>query len=150
MLILVRPVHASLECFVDPKGDAKTNSFIASQLAQQVATEECISFACRDITGQVVSRNVWACPNWLVDEELRPIAKPRILVSTSMSAKPVPASRRLSAVIGVSGKSRHDLLSAPFCLRRPSLHRLGRFFLARAFPDILSGTDCHEENSCQD
>lgn len=70
MLILVRPVHDSLECFVDPKGDVKTNRFIAEQLDQLVATEECISFGCRDIAGRVVSRNVWACPNWLVDELL--------------------------------------------------------------------------------
>ena len=70
MLILTRPVHSSLVCYVDPKGDAKTNAFIAEQLAQAVNTQECFDFACCDIVGQPCRRNVWACPNWLVDELL--------------------------------------------------------------------------------
>lgn len=70
MLILTRPVHSSLRCFVDPKGDVNTNRFIADQLAQRVTTEECTDFACRDIVGEPCHRNVWSCPNWLVDELL--------------------------------------------------------------------------------
>ncbi len=70
MIILTRPVHVSLRCFVDPKGDINTNSFIASQLAQQVTTDECLDFACIDILGNPYRRNVWSCPNWLVDELL--------------------------------------------------------------------------------
>lgn len=70
MLILTRPVHNSLVCYVDPKGDTKTNAFIAEQLAQTVTTQECLDFVCCDIVGQPCRRNVWACPNWLVDELL--------------------------------------------------------------------------------
>ncbi|MEK7644944.1 MAG: hypothetical protein AAB391_01275 [Patescibacteria group bacterium] len=70
MLSLTRPIHSSLVCYVDPKGDARTNAFIAEQLAQAVTTQECLDFTCCDIVGQPCRRNVWACPNWLVDELL--------------------------------------------------------------------------------
>ena len=70
MLILTRPVDSSLVCYVDPKGNARTNAFIAEQLAQAVTTHECLDFACYDVAGQLCRRNVWICPNWLVDELL--------------------------------------------------------------------------------
>ncbi len=70
VVLLNRPIHARLQCFIDPKGDVNTNGFIASQLSQGVSTDECFDFACHDILDNVCHRNVWCCPSWLADELL--------------------------------------------------------------------------------
>lgn len=70
MILVSRPLHANLKCFVDPKGDVNTNSFIAQRLAQEATVDECNDLLCHDALGRPSRRNVWSCPNRFVEELL--------------------------------------------------------------------------------